>query len=45
MQTFSISIYLISMEKQVNNDAVLISVVFGTREQVGLRKVFWSKTF
>ena len=33
------------MEKQVNSGAVIISAVFGTREHVDFRKVFWSKTF
>ena len=33
------------MEKHVNNGAVFISAVFGTRKHLDSRKVFWSKTF
>ena len=45
MQTFSNSIYHECMEKQDNSGAVLISAVFGTRQHVDYRMVFWSKTF
>ena len=39
MQTFSNSIYLIVMKKQVNSGSLLISAVFGTRENVDSRGV------
>ena len=33
------------MEKQVNSGAVVILKVFGSREHVDSRKMFWSDTF
>ena len=45
MQTFSNSIYLKCMEKEDNSDVLLISAVFGTRQHVDYRMVFWSTTF
>ena len=45
MRNFSNLIFLIFMEMYDNSDVVLISTVFGTREHVDCRKVFWSKAF
>ena len=44
-QTFSDSIHLIFIEKQVNSEAVVVLAVLGTREHVDFRKVFGRKTF
>ena len=33
------------MEKLDNSDALLISAVFGTRQHVDYRMVFWRTTF
>ena len=45
MQTFSNSIFRKCMEKLENSDALLVSAVFGTRQHVDYRMVFWSTTF
>ena len=44
-QAFSNSIYPIFMEKSDNSGSVLISAVFGTREDVDYQKMFWSKIY
>ena len=45
MLTFSKSMYLIILEKQVNSYAVLFLAVFGTREHVDSRKYSETKIF
>ena len=45
MQTFSNSIFPKCMEKYENSDALFVSAVFGTRQHVDYRMVFWSTTF
>ena len=44
-QSFSHWLYLEFMGKKDYSDALLFSAVFGTREHVDYRMVFWSKTF